>query len=1005
MDMVHSDRENVTERDATAPDAGGGRRYWRSLDELADSPEFRRFVADEFPGLQEELESAPNRRHFLKLMGASLGLAGLTACRWPKEMILPFANRPEERIPGVPQRYATAMELAGAAIGLVVASYDGRPVKVEGNPNHPDSLGAATAYAQASVLELYDPDRSRTVLRRGGGQEVAATWEDFLAFAGPHFAALRERRGRGFAILSEATSSPTVERLRARLGELFPEAAWCEWEPLSRDAEREGTRLAFGSPMRAHYHLDRADVVVSLDEDFLAAHPAALRHARQFAARRRAEDGTMNRLYVAEAAHSVTGAAADHRLPVATSRVAAVASRLATLLASHGVAVRVAAPAGATADPAAERFVAAAAADLAAARGRGLVMAGPRQPAEVHALVHAINSALGSIGTTVGFTGAPDPGREEHGKALARLAAGMGAGAVETLLVLGGNPVYDAPVDLAFAGALAKVPTTIHLSPYDDETSAKCTWHLPRAHALEAWADARAWDGTVSVIQPLIQPLHGGRTIAEVVAVVLGAPTGAHDLTRETLESLAGGGAWRPALAAGVVAGSSWVEQTPTLAGMVAQPPPAREQGLELVWIADASVLDGRFANNAWLQELPDPMTRLTWDNAACLAPATAAALDVRHGDVVRLSAGGRDLEIAAYVMPGQAADTVVVQLGYGRRRGGRVAAGAGFDAGTLRSSAALHFVGGAALTRTGKRYELASVQDHHAIDRLGMEEREHRVGELVRETTLAEIKAHPGTAAHAHAGPTMLPLWKELEFKGEHQWGMAIDLSACIGCNACTLACQAENNIPVVGKRQVIMGREMHWIRVDRYFTGTADAAKVVFQPVACQHCENAPCESVCPVAATVHSEEGLNQMVYNRCVGTRYCSNNCPYKVRRFNFFNYFKKTPQIEKLAFNPEVTVRARGVMEKCTFCIQRIQTAKIVAKNQRRPLRDGEIVPACAQTCPTEAIVFGDLADPESRVARQHRHPRAYGMLAELFTEPRNRYLTRLRNPADGVEEA
>ncbi len=1005
----------TTRRTDGEPRGAARERYWRSLDELADTPEFRRFLADEFPSLAEELGSGASRRSFLAIMGASLAMAGLTSCRWPRELILPYANRPEGVIPGVPDRYATAMEHLGSGIGLVVTSVDGRPVKVEGNPAHPESLGAASALAQAAILELYDPDRSTTVLRREGGQAVAASWDDFDAFAATHFATFAQRGGEGLAILAEPTSSPTVAALRGRLAARFPRARYLVWDPLTRDHERHGSRLAFGQSLRTHLHLARADVIVALDADFLAHHPAALAYARAFAERRRATDGTMNRLVVAESAWSLTGAAADHRLAVHPAELEGLVLAVAAELVRRGVTLPCSVPAVASETPAAQAFAVLAATQLASARGRGLLLAGPRLRPEVHALVHAVNLALGNAGTTVTFTVEPESDGEAR-ESLAALTSAVASGTVDTLVILGGNPAYDAPADLDFADLLRRCPTTIHLALYDDETSARCRWHLPRAHFLESWGDVRGWSGTVSVVQPLIAPLYNGRTPAELLARLVGETASGHDLVKRTVGELAGGSdgeaAWRRALAQGIVAGTVWPEVTPVLQPAGVEAAAARlaasrpGSGLALVFAPDARVLDGRFANNAWLQETPDPVTKLTWDNAALVAPATAARLAVGDGHVVRLEASGRELEMAVMVVPGVAEETVVLPLGYGRTRAGRVGTGVGFDTYRLRTTGALHVAFGASVGRTGRRYALATTQNHHAIDRVGLAERGRRVGELVREGTLSEYLADPEFArSRDEHGARMLPLWQEVQLAGEHQWAMAIDLAACLGCNACVVACQAENNIPVVGKAQVARGREMHWIRVDRYFAGKADDPKLVFQPVTCHHCEQAPCESVCPVAATVHSEEGLNQMVYNRCVGTRYCSNNCPFKVRRFNFFNYTKKLAPVEKMRFNPEVTVRGRGVMEKCTFCIQRIEAARIAAKNERRPLSDGDIVPACAQTCPTQAIVFGDLKDRESRVAALHRHPRAYGMLEELFLKPRLRYLARLRNPVDGEEGA
>jgi molybdopterin-containing oxidoreductase family iron-sulfur binding subunit len=991
-----------------------GKTYWRSLDELADTPEFRRLVAQEFPGLEQDLVDPATRRDFLKILGASLGLAGMVSCRWPKELIVPVA-RPEGRTPGVPQRFATAIELAGAAIGVLVTSYDGRPVKVEGNPLHPASRGAASAQAQAAVLELYDPDRSRAPVRREGGREFVQTRDEFAAFAAGHFAALRAAAGRGLAVLTEASCSPTLARLAARVHRELPGARWVEYEPVSFDAERAGIRQAFGAALRPVLHLDAAGVVVCLDADPLAAHPDALRHAREFASGRRGEDGEMSRWYAAEGALTLTGAAADHRLAVRTSLIGELALLLARELTARGLALpealRVAAAdaVGNGLPAVATRFAASAAADLAAAGGHGLVVAGPRQPVEVHAAAHLINAALGAVGNTLTLIADPQPQRAPHAEALRGLAAAIAAGEVTTLLVLGGNPVVNAPADLGFAALLARVETSIHLGLWDDETGRVCAWHLPRAHVLESWGDGRAWDGTVSVVQPLIEPLYGGVTPIELVATLLGdEATGPHELVRATLRELAGDAdfetTWWQTLHEGVLADSAATTvAVEAVTGSLAMPQALT--GLEVVFAPDASVWDGRYANNGWLQELPDPLTKICWDNAALVGPATASRLGVRHGDVATVAVGGRSLDIAVYVLPGVAADTVVLPLGYGRTVAGKVGTGVGFDTYRLRTLAASGFAGGATVTRTGRRYLLATTQDHHAIDEVALREQGHRIGELLREATLAQYRHDPELIRREAHEPKPLPLFAEIDGKGEHQWGMVIDLSACIGCNACSIACQAENNIAVVGKKQVARGREMHWIRVDRYFAGKAESPKVAFQPVTCQHCENAPCEQVCPVAATVHNDEGLNQMIYNRCVGTRYCSNNCPYKVRRFNFFNYFKHPTNLDKMLHNPEVTVRARGVMEKCTFCVQRIEAVKIAARNDRRPIRDGEVVPACAQTCPTQAIVFGDLRDPASRVSALFGHRRAYALLGELNVQPRNRFLAKLRNPSGDVGEA
>ncbi len=988
-----------------------GRRYWRSLDELADKPEFREFVEREFPNRAAGYLDGPDRRQFLRIMAASFCLAGLTGCRWPKENIVPYAQRPEGRMPGVPERYATSMELGGTGHGLLVTSYDGRPIKVEGNPSHPYNQGAADLFAQAGVLEMYDPDRGRFPVKREGNQERTAAWNDVDAFLARHFTAVRQQGGKGFCVLSEATSSPSVLELRGRLRQTFPNARWFEYESVSGDNERLGTRIASGEALRVHYHLDQAKIILGLDADPLGTHPAKMKHARDFKRGRDPESGAMNRLYAVEAHCSTTGSLADHRLALPPSAIAPFALALAAELAQHpDIQFPAAAQAmrawlkNEPADAPHKEWRAALVKDLIANRGQSLVAVGYQQPPFLHALAAWINEILGNTGRTVTYTRDEVFQGVSHAEAIRALSEAMKAGQVETLLILGGNPAYDAPADLEFSALLPKVRTSLHLSLYQNETSALCGWYIPRAHFLEAWGDTRAYDGTITTVQPLIEPLYGGRTPAELLARILGDEvTQGFEITRQALKNLlrpadfeAG---WRQWLHDGVIADTAYPPVTPSLQadGIAAAWKPAPAAGpYEIVFIPDTKLHDGRFANNGWLQELPDFMTKMSWDNAALLSPATAAGLQVQDGDLLRLTLRGRAVEAAAFILPGQPADTVTVALGYGRTQAGRVGTGVGFPVHALRVSEALDFSGGLTIEKTGRVYPQARTQDHHAIDVVGMRERGERIHDLIREATLENYLADPRLFQHGeeHA-PAQL--FAEHPYEG-HKWGMVIDLNACTGCSACVVACQAENNIPVVGKEQVRRGREMHWIRVDRYFSGEPETPRVARQPVACVHCENAPCEQVCPVNATVHTHEGLNMMVYNRCVGTRYCSNNCPFKVRRFNFFNYHKHLEETEKMVYNPEVTVRSRGVMEKCSYCVQRIEKVKIQAKNDGRAIQDGEIVPACAQTCPAQAIVFGDLNDPASRVSKLHEHNRAYALLGGLNIKPRTAYLARVWNP-------
>jgi molybdopterin-containing oxidoreductase family iron-sulfur binding subunit len=988
--------------------AAGGPRYWRSLDELADTPEFRNWLEREFPEGASELHlpSAGSRRDFLKLMAASLALAGATGCGIapPAEKIFPYVRAPEEVIPGRPLFYATAHVLAGYASGILVESHTGRPTKIEGNPEHPASLGATDVFAQASILELYDPDRSQTVLHAGR----ISTWEEFLRAAALEIEAQRATGGAGLRILTGTITSPTLAaQLRDLLAE-FPAARWHVWEPAGRDAAREGARLAFGEEVETQLRLEAADVILALDADFLAAGPGAVRYAREFARRRRPDSAAgMNRLYAAEPTPTLTGAMADHRLAISTGGVAAMAQALA---ARFGIGPREPLPESLRAH---EGWLDAVARDLERAAGRSMVVAGDAQPAEVHALAHAINAALGNAGRTVVYT-EPVEARPAGDGSLTTLVEQMRAGRVQALVMLGGNPVYDAPADLDFAAALEGVRFRAHLALYEDETSRLSHWHIPQAHALEAWSDARAFDGTATILQPLIAPLYGGKSAHELLAALLARTVrSGYEIVREHWRPRLGADferAWRRAVHDGVVPATPRAgPRRPALTaayrpgGRPPAPPAPERAGMEILFRADASVFDGRFANNGWLQELPRPLTKLTWENAALVSPADAARLGLREDDVVELELDGRKVNAPVAILPGQAAGAVTVHLGYGRERAGRVGNRAGFNAYALRRSAALWADGRLAIRKTGRRSAaagLARTQSHHS-----MEGRP-----LAIAASAAEYAADPQIFRRSvGAPPPELTLYPGHKYEG-YSWGMAIDLAACIGCNACTIACQAENNIPIVGKREVIRGREMHWIRVDRYFEGAPEAPQVHHQPVPCMHCENAPCEVVCPVAATAHSSEGLNDMVYNRCVGTRYCSNNCPYKVRRFNFFQYSdlreiypdRDTASL-RLGRNPNVTIRTRGVMEKCTYCVQRINAARITAEMERRQIRDGEIATACQAVCPAEAIVFGNLNDPASRVSRLKAEARNYGLLESINTRPRTTYLGRLRNPNPELE--
>jgi molybdopterin-containing oxidoreductase family iron-sulfur binding subunit len=1027
--------------------------YWRSLDELANTPAFRRWVEDEFPDLWERIATGGNphtRRQFLKLAGATLALGGLTACRWPKEAIVPATRQPGNRVPGVPVQYATTYELSGVATGVLVTSYDGRPIKIEGNDKHPFSLGKTNHWMQAAVLDLYDPDRSQHILQRTSGTDryLSRSLDDFRTFAAQHFERLRAVGGAGLCVLSEPSSSPSRLDMKSRFLAAFPQAQWIEYEPISRDNEHNGARLAFGRPYRSHLHLERADVLVALDSDFLMLHPAALKYARDFAARRRPDAANgydCNRLYVLESNFSVTGSMADRRYAVRSSDIRTALEHIAQAVAARlDVATKLPAPVGDL--PLSEAAAEAIAADLVAHRGRCAIIVGPQQPAEVHVEAHLLNDWLGTHGETITFTAEPAAERTDYAAGMAALAEQIRAGGVDTLVILGGNPVYDAPAELGFgrasgqspdaACAFDKIGTTVRLGLYFDETSRCCDWHLPQAHWLEAWGDGLAWNGTLSVAQPLIEPLYGGLSAIELLAMLADDKlSSGYEIVRRTFSERFGAlesheERWKQSLHDGVVADTAWPTEKPDIRP-ITLPPAKPTSGFEVVFTPDYSLYDGRFANNGWLQEWPDPITKLTWGNAAILSPEDAARLGVeRDGDLLFIDVGaGATLNVPAYVLPGHATGSITLPLGYGRFD-------TGFNAYQLRRSAGLDIAAAGQCRRVEGREELAGTQDHHAIrSKVGDAEIQKRIPVLVREAELHHYREHPDFAEHVVHVPASESLWREKEYTG-HKWGMAIDLSACTGCGACVLACQAENNIPVVGPDEVRRGREMHWLRIDRYFRkdtegaagGNAQPVAVVHQPMACTHCENAPCEQVCPVAATVHDEDGLNTMVYNRCVGTRYCSNNCPLKVRRFNwFYNHHgpyhprsirmgtsplpgallkhAELTDIEKMGQNPAVTVRSRGVMEKCTFCVQRITAVKIKARKEGwTSIPDGLITPACAAACPSDAIVFGDLNDPRSRVRQLHEHPRAYPILAELNLRPRTVYLAKIRNAGSGTDE-
>jgi MoCo/4Fe-4S cofactor protein with predicted Tat translocation signal len=1010
--------------------------YWKSLAELEQSPEFREFAAREFASpLEHEPADSPGRRRFMQIMGASLSLAGLDACRWREDHILPLSRRPEGTIPGSSRYFATALELNGNAVGLYASSYDGRPIKIEGNPAHPDSLGAASAYQQATVLGLYDPDRSDSVVTRSGGSRKPSSWDEFNQASSELLSALRTSGGAGLRVLAERSSSPTLADQKKRLLAAFPQAKWVTFEPIAYDGPRAGSVLAFGKAYRTHYAFETAQVVLTLDADVVhPTFPAGLANARALTKGRVPDAGEMNRVYAIESSVSLTGGVSDHRLALRSSAIKAVAAFLDAAISAKGNPLP---ELGAAQDkPAAEflkdakvaKFLDAVTTDLLTHVGRSVVIAGQHQPAEVHALVHRLNAILGNIGRTVFYTEDTNAEEQSDVASLKALTDELNAGKVDTLLILGGNPVFTAPADLAFGDALAKAKTSIHLSLYEDETSERASWHLPAAHYLESWGDALSWNGTLSIVQPLIAPLHGGKSALEIVAQLAGnAQPDPLALVRAVHPQLAPEHAWRGALSNGLVDGSSAAHAEPKLTPLAKIALSETELAglgggngkLELVFAIDPKIVDGRYANNAWLQELPESLTKLTWDNAVFISPRTAKEIGVADADSVTVTVGSRQVTLLALVAPGHADGSLRITLGHGRTSAGHIGGlvsdsvdPVGGNAYAVRTVEGYDIASGVSVSSHGTvPYRVSSTQDIYTVGDIGQQGTQERLPELVREGTLEELKKNPAFVEEVVEHNPLLSLWVPPVSYDGHKWGMSIDLNKCIGCSACVTACQAENNIPVVGKLNVAKGREMLWLRVDRYYKGEPEDAEVSFQPIPCQQCENAPCEQVCPVGATMHSHEGLNDMVYNRCIGTRYCSNNCPYKVRRFNYFNYNMDTigitpytptddpkAKVKAMVFNPEVTVRSRGVMEKCTFCVQRIQNVKIKAKNVKRPIEDGEIKTACQQTCPSDAIVFGDLNDGKSRVTALQRLPRSYALLGELNNKPRVQYLARIKNP-------
>ena len=981
--------------------AGSGPQYWRSLEELAQTDGFYEMLHREFPRQASVWPEGSSRRDFLKLMSASMALAGLSACvKQPLEPIVPYVRQPDEIVLGKPLFFASAMPFGAYATPVLVESHEGRPTKIEGNPDHPAGLGGSDVFAQASILDMYDPDRSQIITYRG----QMSTWSEFTAALKGPLNSQKAVNGSGLRILSRPTSSPTMASLMDAVQTAYPESKWVQYEPVNRDNVRAGSQMAFGQFVETRYNLEKADIILSLDGDFLSSgFPGFLYYARTFAARRNPDlKEKMSRFYAIESTPTNTGGKADHRLPVRASEVETLARAIAAGLGAGG---------GEAAKPEQQKFVAALVKDLQAHKGAAVVIPGDNQPPAVHALAHAMNQALGAVGNTVIYTDTVEIKPQIQTAALKELVDEMNAGKVDLLLILGSNPVYDAPADFEFAKAMDKVPLRVQYGLYQDETFDHVHWHVNGTHYLEQWGDCRAFDGTVTITQPLVAPLYNAKSPYEFIFSLVGSSeTAGYDIVRKYWQGRMQGGdfdaEWRKAVHDGFVANTAFPAKTVAAKGGAIPVASNAGSDMEVIFRRDPLVYDGTRANNAWLQETPKPISNLCWDNAVLISPATAKKRGLVTGDVLEIDVNGRKVKGPIWPQPGHPNESITVFLGYGRTKGGRVADGVGFDAYQIRTSDA-PWVTYAKITKVGSGYGFAHPQGFQYIDYSdlpkGTEPLKNR--HIIRKATLEDFIKNPNFAHEEEEKvPPEMTLYYPYQYT-ELKWGMTIDMNSCIGCKTCIVACQAENNIPVVGKEQTMRGRQMQWLRVDVYYEGGTENPGIYYQPIPCQQCENAPCEVVCPVGATVHSTEGLNDMVYNRCVGTRYCSNNCPYKVRRFNFLLWQDWTTPQYKMMRNPEVSIRSRGVMEKCTYCVQRITHGRLAAEKENRSVRDGEVLTACQQACPAGAIVFGNLNDKESRVSKIKAQQRNYSLLEDLNTRPRTTYMAVVQNPNPELEQS
>ena len=984
-------------------------------DSIEESSGFQKYVKRNFPDNAEDILNDPPRRRFLKTMAASLCLSGFTSCGQPPEgdKIISNPNQPHSAFSGLKKQFITAMELGGSANGLMVDIYNGRPIKIEGAPDHPSSLGAASLIAQASLLDLYDPHRDYKPIQKIDGQNIERSWEETQAFIKKHFSKLKERQGEGFYILSETTSSLIVKDMRQRLNKAFPEVKWFEYESVSQDNQRDGARLSFSTPVRSYAHLDKAHVILALDSDAFDSNPDALRLSQGFSQGRNAGSESMNRIYAVEPRMTSIGAIADHRLPLAACHIQHfLLALIAELFYKQNVKpnmffLNLVEPVKRFLNhPFDKKWLSALAADIAKNPGKSAVITGAAQPPIVHTLTDVINGIMKND-KTVTYSLDLEPERPSYTESISELSGDIESGKVDTLVILGGNPAYDAPVDLDFGALLEKIPTSIHLSLYRNETSILSKWFLPRSHYLEAWDALRAYDGTYTMAQPLIEPLFNGKSASQLLAYIIEDEiTSDRDIFRRALNKIFNFGSFEANLTKwlhdGIIPNTRYdlfgpwfnnLEIQLAIEKIPDEMPQLHENNLEIIFYPDSKIHDGRFANNSWLQELPDSLSIISWDNTALISLQTAQKLNIQTGDIIILEYKGRSLITPACIMPGQANNSIALAMGYGHTAPGLLSNGVGFNANVLRTKDALNFDAGLSIKKTGRKYLFAVSQDHFTFGTEDQNKQNTQSFKPIRGTVLEKYLSDPTIFGKNDQAE------KQFNPKTTNcQWGMVIDLNSCIGCNACIVACQAENNIPAVGREEIIQNHQMHWLRINRYFYGDIQSPGVIYQPVACVHCQEAPCEETCPTHAVTHNAEGVTQVVYNKCEGKQECSRKCPYHVLHFNHRDNHAEIKNVEKMLFNPEVTVRSKGIMEKCTYCIQRIEQAKIDARNIGQKIEDGAIVPACAQTCPTNAIVFGDINNPDSQVSKLRQNNRAYTLLDELKTKPRTQYLAHLRNP-------